>query len=285
MINKLKKLILVSRPISWPNTAYPFAAGYLITGGNINIVLILATIFFIFPYNLLMYGINDVFDYESDILNPRKGGIEGMREEKSLHPTIIKASILLNLPFVIFLLTQSDAKAKLWFIFLIFMVLAYSFAKLRFKEVPILDSATSSTHFVGPLIYALLLTGWQTNYLPYVLAFFLWGMASHALGAVQDIIPDRKGKISSIATKLGARYTTILSFLFYLISSIILIMQSGYSLIVGVAGLSYCINIINYLKITDKTSASINKAWRRFIYLNLFNGFIITLVLIYTYIY
>ena len=33
-------------------------------------------------------------------------------------------------------------------------------------------------------------------------AFLLWGMASHALGAVQDIRPDREAGIGSIATVL-----------------------------------------------------------------------------------
>ena len=38
---------------------------------------VVGTLFFLVPYNLLMYGINDVFDYASDLRNPRKGGIEG----------------------------------------------------------------------------------------------------------------------------------------------------------------------------------------------------------------
>ncbi len=90
----LKRLFWVSRPISWPNTAYPFAAGYLVSGGSIDATLVVGTVFFLIPYNLLMYGINDVFDYESDILNPRKGGIEGMKEQRVFHPTVIKYSII-----------------------------------------------------------------------------------------------------------------------------------------------------------------------------------------------
>ena len=73
----IKELLLTSRPISWVNTAYPFAAAYLLAGGGIDWKFVVGTLFFLIPYNLLMYGVNDVFDYESDLRNPRKGGVEG----------------------------------------------------------------------------------------------------------------------------------------------------------------------------------------------------------------
>jgi 4-hydroxybenzoate polyprenyltransferase len=101
LMEKIKRLIDTSRPISWVNTAYPFAAGYLMTGGTIDLRWIIGTIFFLIPYNLLMYGINDVFDYESDINNPRKGGVEGAILARQYHPMILRSSILLALPFVV----------------------------------------------------------------------------------------------------------------------------------------------------------------------------------------
>jgi len=279
-VESIKKLFWISRPVSWVNTAYPFAAGYIVTGGAVNWFFALTTLYFLIPYNLLMYGVNDVFDYESDIRNPRKGGIEGMREQKAFHPTIMWAALLCNVPFVIYILMQIDNTARLIFTALLFFVVAYSIAKLRFKERPVLDSVTSSIHFVGPLFFALVLTGWKPVYIPYVVAFFFWGIASHALGAVQDINPDRKAKISSIATFFGARTTTRFAFLLYISASGILIFQNIPSAVVGIAGLGYALNISNYLDITDKNSGTINKAWRRFIWLNLFTGFVITMVLI-----
>lgn len=279
-MDSIKKLFWISRPVSWVNTAYPFAAGYIVTGGAVNWFFALTTLYFLIPYNLLMYGVNDVFDYESDIRNPRKGGIEGMREQKAFHPTIMWAALLCNVPFVIYILIQIENNARLIFTALLFFVVAYSIAKLRFKERPVLDSVTSSIHFVGPLFFALVLTGWMPVYIPCVVAFFFWGIASHALGAVQDINPDRKAKISSIATFFGARTTTRFAFLLYISASGILIFQNIPSAIVGIAGLGYAFNIANYLNIRDKNSGNINKAWRRFIWLNLFTGFIITMALI-----
>lgn len=281
MKSNILKLLKISRPISWPNTAYPFAAAFLISGGTIGTTFFVATLFFLIPYNLLMYGVNDVFDYESDIRNPRKGGIEGAVEQKAFHANILWSAILSTLPFFTWLLFQGNFSSNVVLVIVLFFVIAYSLKGLRFKEVPILDSVTSSLHFVGPMIYALALTGFRSDYIPYIFAFFLWGMASHAFGAVQDIIPDRKGGLSSIATVLGARTTVRFVGVFYLLSSAILFIQNIPSAIVGVAGIVYALNVLPYWNINDKTSGTSHKAWRRFIWLNLFVGFIITMVLIY----
>ena len=42
---------------------------------------------------------------------------------------------------------------------------------------------------------------------PVIVAFALWGIGSHAFGAVQDVVPDREGGIASIATVIGAKAT------------------------------------------------------------------------------
>ncbi|MEY4079321.1 MAG: hypothetical protein RIS80_1090, partial [Actinomycetota bacterium] len=60
----LNQLFWSSRPISWINTAFPFAAAYFLITGRVDLNLVLGTLFFLIPYNLLMYGVNDVFDYE-----------------------------------------------------------------------------------------------------------------------------------------------------------------------------------------------------------------------------
>ncbi len=75
----LRGILAASRPISWVNTAFPYGLAYLLVGNGLDWLFWVGVIFFLIPYNIAMYGINDVFDYESDILNPRKGGVE-------LHP-------------------------------------------------------------------------------------------------------------------------------------------------------------------------------------------------------
>ena len=276
----IKKLFWVSRPISWPNTAYPFAAGYLLTGGNVDLTFIIGTLYFLGPYNLLMYGINDVFDYESDIKNPRKGGVEGMREERAFHPTVWKAAIISNIPFLLYLFFVGSWAAHLTLLVVVFGVIAYSLKGLRFKEKPLLDSITSSLHFVGPLLFALSLNGFPEYAWGFVTAFFIWGMASQAFGAVQDIVPDKRGGIASIATFLGGRATLWFAFMLYLTAAIIVGFQGLLYIPITIVGLCYCLNILPYLNVTEAQAASTNKAWKRFLWLNYIAGAVITIIIL-----
>lgn len=271
---------MTSRPVSWPNTAFPFAAGYLMCGGVVDLRWILGTLFFLIPYNLLMYGINDVFDYESDIKNPRKGGIEGAVTPRRFHPLIIWAAVGSSLPFVIALLFMSNLSAALVLLAAVFFVVAYSVKGLRFKEIPLLDSFTSSMHFVGPLLYALSLFGFPASAWPYVIAFFLWGMASHAFGAVQDIIPDREAGIASVATVLGARTTVWGALVLYAAACVMVIAPGGLPALAGLVGSAYIVNIAPYLNVTDKTSATTRPGWKRFLWINYLAGMFVTFILI-----
>lgn len=283
-VSTLVKLFKVSRPISWVNTAYPFAAAYLVLGGGFDPLFFIVTLFFLIPYNLLMYGVNDVFDYESDIRNPRKRSIEGAVEAKSFHPAILWASLVTTVPFVAAILFLTpNITAAIIFLAVLFFVVAYSLKGLRFKEIPFLDSITSSIHFVGPMVFAIALTGFHPQAWPFALALFLWGLASHAFGAVQDVIPDRKGNLKSIATIIGAKSTVWFSYFLYIIAATVTAAQGGVAVYVAVAGLVYALNVMPYLTVTDKTSASANKAWRRFIWINYGVGAVVTFALISLY--
>lgn len=279
--SSIKQLFLASRPISWVNTAYPFAAGYIVISGAIDWLWLVGTIFFLIPYNLLMYGINDIYDYESDIRNPRKDSIEGALLKKSMHKTVLWSAILLTMPFVAVLVLMGQTIAScLTLLFVVFMAFAYSAPPLRLKERPFFDSITSSVHFVGPLLYALVLVGGLSAAWPYVIAFFLWGVASHAFGAVQDISSDRIAGIGSIAVKLGARATVRFALLCYLAAAIVLLLQGGYAYIVSVCCLLYVLNVLPYLQLTDASSSRANNGWRRFLVLNYVVGAIVTICLL-----
>jgi 4-hydroxybenzoate polyprenyltransferase len=250
---------------------------------TIDLTLILGTLFFLIPYNLLMYGINDVFDYESDLRNPRKGGIEGALLPKEIHRTIIWTAILSCVPFVIYLVAVGNLNSSLWLALFIFTVIAYSVKHLRFKEKPVLDSITSASHFVGPMIFALALTNQDLSnpkLLAITMAFTLWGMASHAFGAVQDVRADREGNISSIATYFGARNTTRVALVMYLAAGFYLVTLGWPANLVAIAAIPYVGILIPHLNITDETCETANKGWKLFIWLNFFAGTVVNLVLL-----
>lgn len=278
----IAQIVLSSRPISWINTAFPFAAAYLLTTREIDLTLIIGTLYFLVPYNLAMYGINDVFDYASDLANPRKGGIEGALLSPRIHRATLWAAVVTNVPFLVYLVAVGNPAAWFWLALSVFAVIAYSAPKLRFKERPFVDSTTSSLHFVTPAIVGLALA--EASVTPtaviVLVAFFLWGMAAHAFGAVQDIAPDREGGIGSIATVIGARATVRLSIALWTLAGVAMLFTSWPGPLGAALALPYIVNAAPWRNVTDETSAGTNRAWRRFIFLNYFAGFLATMILI-----
>ncbi|XVX19973.1 hypothetical protein ACQP1U_17040 [Actinomycetota bacterium] len=130
----LRDAAMASRPLSWVNTAYPFAAAYWLATGTVDTRLVVGTLFFLIPYNLLMYGVNDVFDHASDVLNPRKGGVEGALLAQSHLPALLWLSLLLPVPFTIWLLSHGDARANAALTVTLAAVLAYSLCQRRPKS-------------------------------------------------------------------------------------------------------------------------------------------------------
>ncbi|MFC4395211.1 prenyltransferase [Arthrobacter sedimenti] len=279
----LRMLLLSSRPLSWVNTAYPFAAAYLLTAREIDVAWVVGTLYFLVPYNLAMYGINDVFDYESDLRNPRKGGVEGAVLDRTMHAVTLRAAIGTNVPFLAALVLLGSPLSWLVLAVSIFAVVAYSAPGLRFKERPFLDSATSSTHFVSPAVYGLVLA--QAQFTPALWAllgaFFLWGVASHAFGAVQDVVADRAGGIGSVATVIGAKVTVRFAIAAYLLAGALLLLTPWPGPLAALLALPYAVSILPFASVTDADSERAHRGWERFLWLNYVTGFFVTMLLIW----
>lgn len=286
----LGTLFLSSRPLSWINTAFPFAVAYFGSTRELTVTLIIGTLFFLIPYNLAMYGINDVFDYESDMRNPRKGGVEGAVLDRSMHAPTLWAVVITNVPFLIYLVAIGSPLSWLVLAISMFAVVAYSAKGLRFKEIPFLDSVTSSTHFVSPAVYALALAGAAfTPALWLVLAaFFLWGMASHAFGAVQDISADRDADLKSIATVIGAANTSRFALACYALAGILVLSGAAFAeprwvfWVAATAAVPYLLMVWPYRNLSDDRCEEANRGWKKFLGMNFFAGFIVTLMLIFS---
>lgn len=283
----ISKLFWASRPLSWVNTAYPFAAAVLLTGGLPWWLVVLGTVFFLVPYNLAMYGINDVFDYESDLRNPRKGGVEGAVVDRSAQRSVLLASCVVPAPFVVILVGWALVTGSPWSIAVLavslFAVVAYSWAGLRFKEKPFLDALTSSTHFASPAVYGLVLTGadFTLGLWSLLAGFFLWGMASQMFGAVQDVVPDREGGLASVATVLGARPTVWVSALLYAGAGLLMLLTDWPGQFAALLAVPYLVNVLRFRAVTDSDSGRANAGWKTFLWLNYLTGFLVTMLLIW----
>ena len=282
-MNRLGQLVLSSRPLSWINTAYPFAAAYLLTTRELDLTFWLGTLYFLIPYNLAMYGINDVFDYESDLRNPRKGGVEGAVLDRRMHRLTIFAAIVTNVPFLVYLVVIGSPLSWLVLAISVFALIAYSAPGLRFKERPFSDSLTSSTHFVSPAVYGLVLAGavFTPALWALLVGYFLWGIASHAFGAVQDIIADREGGIGSIATVIGAAATVRFAFVAYLAGGALMLVTPWPIPLAGLLALPYAASVLPFWNLREEDAERANAGWKRFLRLNFLTGFLVTMLIIW----
>ncbi|WP_353829096.1 prenyltransferase [Agromyces sp. SYSU T0242] len=280
------QVLLSSRPVSWINTAFPFAAAYVLTTGRVDALLVVGTLFFLVPYNLLMYGVNDVFDYESDLRNPRKGGAEGALLDPSLHRTVVWAGVATALPLLAWMLwLGGTGEPASWIVLAVslFAVFAYSVPGLRFKERPVLDSITSSTHFTSPAVYGLAVAGADFTWplVALLVAFFFWGMASHAFGAVQDVVPDREGGIASIATAFGAATTVRIALALWAAAGVLMLATEWPGPLAAVLVVPYLWAAWPFRSVTDAASGESNRGWRHFILINYVVGFLVTMLMIW----
>ncbi|MGC5627991.1 prenyltransferase [Georgenia sp. Z1344] len=278
-----RTLLVTSRPVSWINTAYPFAAAYLLSGGRVDAVLVVGSLFFLVPYNLAMYGINDVFDHASDLLNPRKGGVEGALLVPARHRAVLVAVAVAVVPFVVVLVLLGDPVSWLVLGLVLLAVVAYSAPGLRFKEIPFLDSATSSAHFTGPAVYGAVMAGngFSPPLVLVLVAFYLWGAAAHAFGAVQDVVPDRAGGLSSIATVLGARWTVRVSVGLWTAAGLLMLAVPWPGPLGALVAVPYIVTALPYVGVPDSGSPRTNRGWRRFLVINYVCGFAVTMILIH----
>ena len=277
----LRTLVVSSRPLSWVNTAFPFGLTYYLFVAEFDALFVVGTLFFLIPYNVLMYGINDVFDYESDLRNPRKGGVEGALLGPELHRPMVLLSALLPLPFLVPLILWGSLLSTGVLALALFFVVAYSAKNFRFKEIPFVDSVTSSLHFVMPAVFAMALVDAELTGLSLTLlaSFFFWGMASHAFGAVQDVLADREAGVGSIATAIGAKGTVRFAVVLYLVAGLVVVATPWPLPLIAPVALLYVGALAPWWSVSDEDAWKANRSWKWFLGLNFVAGAVVVLVL------
>ena len=284
MALSIRDVLTVSRPISWFNTVFGCAAGAFVAGGSLTERRnLLAMAYFALPYNLALYGINDICDYPSDKLNPRKNSVEGGLLPPETHRPMLAWIAALNAPLLPALAALGDRRANGVLGLLLATTVAYSAPPLRLKEVPGVDSFISATHYVTPFIYGLALNRATSYPRREIAAFVLWCMASQSFGAIQDVEFDRAGDFASIATVLGARRTAQLATALYLLAALIGLTgrraARGKHIAGALAVLPYAANTALFLR--DPRPERANRHWRTFIKLNLAAGAVYTIIFLW----
>lgn len=212
------RLFYISRPVLWINTVGPAVLGVWLAGELWRWEALPVLLWLTLPFNLLIYGTNDVFDQETDVNNSRKGSLEGAlilpQEVRLIRSTII----LTNLPFLIYFLLFMPAIATIWIVMYAVLFVGYSVPPLRFKARPFMDSFSNAA-YAFPLVFVPLALSEGVVWAA-AIGLMAWSAAKHTFDAVQDIPEDRRAGIETTAVRLGARGVVLWSGLWWAIATI-----------------------------------------------------------------
>lgn len=208
----------------WINTIGTGVVGMWLTGQLLDVQAIPIILWLTLPFNLLIYGVNDIYDQDTDALNPRKGSIEGARIEPQEVRLIAWSVAVLNLPFLVYFVFALPPLAVALIVLYTAVFVFYSAPPLRFKTRPFLDSLSNAAYALPLLIMPVALG--EPPVWPAVAGLLAWSVAKHAFDAVQDIEEDREAGITTTAVRLGPRGTAVWSGAWWLASTVLFALVS-----------------------------------------------------------
>ena len=267
-----KFILKVSRPRFWFYTFGPYliglVAGIESVGELVRIDVLAFAFYFLLPANHLIYGVNDVFDYETDRLNPKKREYEALVTPEMTRPLLISL-LPATLPFVLAAAVISVETLFALLAFLFFSIF-YSAPPIRAKTKPFLDAAFNIL-YVLPAVFAYALITKEFPPLQPIVAAGCWTAAMHAYSAIPDIDVDQKAGIKTIATVCGTYGTLALCFLLYAAAMILSFEHLGLaSLTIGSAYL-----LLMIASIQSARSGRLFKLYRAFPIINIAAGFVL----------
>lgn len=265
-------LLKVSRLRFWIYLLGPYLVGLAAAAETREDLLswryVIFVVYFTLPANLLVYGINDIFDYETDRLNPKKSGYEALVTPEKRGSLLI-AIFALNLPFTAGLIYAPLVASNTIAVFLLIATF-YSAPPIRAKIRPLLDSAFNILYILpGVFGYAFAageLPPWQA-----IIAGAMWTAAMHAYSAIPDIDSDRAAGIKTIATVCGTYLTIAICATLYFTSAVLSFTYLGFvSISLGLAYL-----LLMAASVMSARHGRLFQLYRAFPLINMLAGFII----------
>ena len=212
------------------------------------------------PANLLIYGVNDLFDVDTDRLNPKKRDYESLLQPSHRRGLVV-AILVTNLPFLA--LVPFLPHAWPWLLLFVVTGVGYSMPPLRAKSRPVVDAAFNIL-YVAPGLAAYATVSGEQPPLPVLVAALLWCMAMHAYSAVPDITADRAAGLATVATFLGRFRTLLFCGTAYLLAALLALPSVGP--FAALAGVAYLVMIA--LSLRSRGPEQLFALYRRFPVLN-----------------
>lgn len=271
----LPTLLKISRPRFWIYLAGPYLIGLAAAADTPGDVMTLENLlwgmFWLFPANLFVYGINDIHDYATDRRNPKKERYEQL-VTPSMFPDLRRYILLTTIPFFPLLFVSGRASVGTLYAFLA-LAYFYSAPPVRAKSKPFLDSLFNIL-YVLPGLFGYFLIGGGEPSLKAVAGAGTWCLAMHAFSAVPDISSDRRARLRTIGTTLGFYGTLTVSLVLFVISAELAKPYLGW--VAVAAGDIYVLMIIAAM--FRRSDDQVLRLYKAFPYLNMLIGALIVAV-------
>jgi 4-hydroxybenzoate polyprenyltransferase len=212
-------LVRISRPAGWLLAPLVFLLGFTAFGAQLNPAAISQLVLLTVPYCILLYGTNDIYDYEADKLNPRKTVPTGAAVEAELFPLVKKLSTVT----AVLLLASSLISLNLFNVIAMLLLLVfshqYSAPPLRFKERPPLDSFSNGIiYYYAPLLLGV---SYGAGFFDIPLgAYYILAcvMGIHSFSTVMDYGPDKLAGDKTFAVAFGKRAASLFTAIVFTIA-------------------------------------------------------------------
>jgi lycopene elongase/hydratase (dihydrobisanhydrobacterioruberin-forming) len=229
----ISALINTYRPILLPVPPIIFGLAFFLSGGILSPIVILQILIITFLAPILVFGINDVFDHETDKLNPRKA--TKLLDEitiKRNHKTIIFGSIAVSILLIL------SSFLTLNFNNLVFMSIAlsvawlYSTPPIQLKTKPLGDIFSN---ILGLLSIAGLGASFGSLYTLFqiipperIVGIILALIMASLIAGLADFNSDQATGQTTTAVFIGKKMTAILGLLATLPLGLINFQEAGY---------------------------------------------------------
>ncbi len=212
MKSTVSTFLSLSRPRFWFYLAGPFLVGSIAGTASLSFFTSFSfwyTFFwFLIPANIILYGVNDISDADTDSNNPKKldKEIQIKKNTYKLYLSAIGISFTLLIP--LFFIFKTFLSLSILSLF-IFLSLFYSLKPIRFKSRLFLDSASNILYALPGFFVYTDLTG-DIPSISIILSTWCWLSAMHLFSAIPDIVYDKKAGIITTAVYLGTKKSLLL---------------------------------------------------------------------------
>lgn len=270
IMSKLTYWIRLSRPRFWLYVLGPYLIGLAAATsstqqwGRLDVWLWFG--FFLFLANVYLYGINDLFDADTDNLNPQKKGKQEVVVQSTFRSSL--AWVLLAIAGVTMLSARVTLPSIAFWYLVGFLVLgaAYSAPPFRFKSRPFIDFLSNVLYVLPAGVSWAMITESPLPMLP-LLAGGAWCGAMHLFSAIPDIKADKQAKLTTTAVMLGKQKSLLQCSVLWLAAAV------GAFKLLGSVGLFAMVYAIIPLLLLGKPTSSIRRVYWYFPVLNGLFGF------------